>query len=356
MTVPRQITSTPRLIGCVLFALALTVCAFSPRFWLMRTYLKGTPQWDRAHTFLLQCEAPFRHDVEPAVLWRLLPPLVAYGVGLTGRTPLIIAPLGALALAIYAAVLLRRRQPDTEFVLGGTLLVTTSAAVLVPLHWLGLNDAWVWLGLLALAFGQSRWAIPVGCLLCPWVDERFIIGFPLAWTVRCLDRSEPLFNRQAWQALWLLPYVAIRVLVRRDPAIAEATSGFLALSLVMNFNLISLVPLGWWMGLRAGWVAVGAAGWLIPAERRWFAFAVTLGTLVVSWLLASDFSRSASIVLPVVLLGCFALLRRFPDHAPRIVLVLGIAALIIPAAHVSYKSIDPINPFPLEFVRLLRWI
>lgn len=43
--------SPARILFYALPCLALTLFAFSPRLWLMRTYLPGTFQWDRAHTF-----------------------------------------------------------------------------------------------------------------------------------------------------------------------------------------------------------------------------------------------------------------------------------------------------------------
>jgi hypothetical protein len=78
----------------------------------MRQYMPGSFQWDRAHAFLLQCEHPLRHDVEPAMLWRLLPPLAAHALHLPGNTPLIIPWLGLLAATGYVAVLLRLNCDD----------------------------------------------------------------------------------------------------------------------------------------------------------------------------------------------------------------------------------------------------
>lgn len=354
LNVFRPFHSPARLALCVFACLTLTLFAFAPRLWLMRTYLPGTFQWDRAHTYLLQCEDPFRRDIEPAMLWRVLPPLVCHYAGLKGKIPLALPFLGVVALTTYTAVLLRRREPAAHFVFGGTLLVTTTSAVLVPLHWFGMNDAWVWLGLLAVAFGRARWAVPLACLFCPWVDERFIIGFPLAWTVRTLDRDEPLFNASAVLALWLLPYAALRLWLSRNPAVDQATAGFLRTSLAGNFSIMPFVPLGWWMGLRAGWALVVSAIWFAPATRRLPVSVVLLATLVVSWLLAADISRSAAITLPLLLLGCFTLAKIFPLQTPRVLLLVGLASLVIPAAHLTYNKIDLISPLPLEVTRLLR--
>ena len=59
-------------------------------------------------------------------------------------------------------------------------------------------------------------------------------------------------------------------------------------------------------------------------------------------------------IIPVVLLGCFEFARRHPAVAPRTLLILGVGNLLIPAAHVTYTHIDPINPLPIEIIRFLR--
>jgi hypothetical protein len=341
--------------GLAVLALALSVLFFAPHLWLMREYLPGTTQWDRAHTFLLQCEHPLRRDIEPAMLWRLLPPLVAHTLHLPGRTPLLLSWVGLIVTTCYVAGLLRRRLDDSQYVFGGTLLYATTSAVLVPVSWLGMNDSWVWLGLLAVAFGRSARAAPVACLLCPWIDERFVIGFPLAWLVARLDRKENLFGREALLALWLLPYAAVRLtLSGHDATASAATDSFLRVQFGQSIRLLPLVPLAWWMGLRAAWAAVGYALWDQPRARGALAAGVLLGTLGISVMLASDLSRSVAISLPLVLAGCFAFARREPATAPRLLLALGVINLLIPAAHMTYVNIDPINPLPIELFRLFR--
>ncbi len=352
MTTPSQSNRWP-LAASVLGALVLSLLFFSPRLWLMQDVVPGSYQWSRALTFLRQCEAPLRTDVEPAMLWRLLPPLIAHGLHLPGKVPLLLPWLGVLAATGYAAVLLQRRCADHLFVFGGTLLFATTSAVLVPVGWLGLNDGWVWLGLLVVAFGRHPWTAALACLLCPWVDERFIIGFPLAWLVARMDRNEPILGRAMATALWLLPYGLIRLCWDRQGA-AEATGSFLRLQISESLPLFALAPLGWWMGLRAAWLAIGCALWDGPAGRRALLAITLLTTLAVSLLLASDLSRSAAIATPLVLAGCFAALRRYPVVAPRLVLACGVLNLLIPAAHIVHRNIDPINPLPIELFRLLR--
>lgn len=344
-----------RLALIVLASLGLSVVFFAPRLWLMRHYLPGTFQWERAHAFLLQCEDPFRRDIEPAMLWRLLPPLVCHTLRLPGLMPLALPWLGIVATTGYVAILCRRRFDDWRFVAGGTLLFATTSAVLVPVGWLGINDAWVWLGLLAVAFSRARWALPLACLLGPWVDERFIIGFPLAWLVRLIDRGEGWRWRALLDGLWLMPYAALRLwLSRADPAASQAADIFIGGAGTRLHVLLPIAPLGWWLGLRAAWVAIFCAG--LNASRRQNALVAVTAVLtaVVSVALASDLSRSIAVEMPLIFFGCFAFARDNPAQAPRALLLLAIANLLIPAAHMSYTKIDPINPLPIELFRLLR--
>lgn len=339
-----------RPLPCALACLVLTLVVFSPRLWLMRSEMPGTFQWDRARTYLRQSEAPFRRDIEPAMLWRVLPPLAAHTLGLRGKTPLVLPWLGIVAATAYVAALLRRRGDDPRFVFGGTLLFTASSAVLAPAHWLGLNDAWTWLALLAVAFGRTRWAIPLACLLGPWVDERFIIGLPLALLVRAAEREEPAGWRLLLTGAWLLPYAVLRLGVSLSaPAVAQPTREFLHAQLGTIAVLLPWAPLGWWMAWRAGWLALVYA----CRDRRLLAVAA-VATLAISLALASDLSRSAAILAPLALLGVFEYQRRSPATAPRVVLLAALANLLIPAAHVTLNKFDLVSPLPIEIVRLFR--
>lgn len=239
--------------GCVL----LSILFFAPRLWLMREHVPGSFQWDRGHTYLQQCEQPLRRDIETAMQWRLLPPLVAHYLGLQGLVPLVLPWLGVLALLGYVAVLHTRRLPNVQFVFGGTLLVATTSGVLVPLGWLGINDAWVWLGLLAVAFGQVRWAIPTACLLCPWVDERFLIGLPLAWVIRCLDKDAPFSLVGFFSPVGCCPTLRSGLHLA---AIPRPTAPQVSFSRNNGAPFCSSCP---WLRWDGGWDCVSAGwGWL----------------------------------------------------------------------------------------------
>ncbi len=331
--------------------LLLTVTAFAPRLWLMRGPVPGSYQWSRALSYLDQCAHPLRPDVELAMRWRLLPPAVAHGLMLPGCAPLVIPWIGVIALTAYVAVLFRRRVDDRDFVLGGTLLVATTSAVLVPVTWLGINDAWAWLALLAVAFGRGRWTVPLALLLGPWIDERFLIALPLAWLTRQADEGA---NGTRLRDLgWILPYLVIRGAITLATVHGgTAESAFVARQTAYLAHMAANLPFGWWMGLRAAWLPLAAVLVLAPAQLRprWF---VVLGlTLVAASVTATDVSRSIAMLLPVVLLGCFQFARQRPDLASRALLLAGLANLLIPAAHVVATEIDPIHPLPVELLRL----
>jgi hypothetical protein len=208
--------------------------------------------------------------------------------------------------------------------------------------------------LLAIAFGRTKWSFAVASLLCPWIDERFVLGLPLAWMVRCLDRDEPFFSRAAWQILWLLPYLLLRAALGGVPAGNDASAVFLRQTVNATAVLVPFAPLGWWMALRVGWLAVAYGVWSLSCRRRVLAVAVVAGTLAVMLCISSDMSRSAAIVTPAMLWGCFLYARRNPTHAPRGLLTLAVVNLLVPAAHVIHTKIDVINPLVIELLRLWR--
>lgn len=186
-------------------------------------------------------------------------------------------------------------------------------------------------------------------LLCPWVDERFLIALPLTLLVR----GHILDGKTIWKHYslmsWILPYVVIRS-IHLANGDASVVSAFLSGQLGVLAGLAPFAPLGWWMALRGGWVAVGYAvtlgGWRI-------ATATTL-TLLICFALASDISRSAAVLTPLLLAGCIEWNRRHPADSATHVWRLAWLNLLLPAAHVVHDKIDLISPLPVELLRLWR--
>jgi hypothetical protein len=281
--------------------------------------------------------------------WRLLPPLIAHLASLPGKTPLLIPWLGLIAATTYVARILQLHSDDWRFVLGGTLLFATTSAAIVPITWFGINDAWVTLGLLIITFERSPLALAGAALLCPWVDERFIIGLPLAWTAGCLYRGEPLVSRRfVLMGTALAPYVLLRLGLSSMYAVGVERAH---LSSQVNQLLVSFKYgyLGWWMGLRAAWAPIA---FFMLTVRRPFLFAtIFLITAAVMISLTEDQSKSAAIATPVAILGLLSIRRDYPIIAPKVVLALGIIGLLLPATHVGNRSIVPYDNLLVELVR-----
>lgn len=329
-------------------ALLLSLLFFAPKFQL----------WDlagdhyeaaRARSFLAQVEQPWRHDIEPAMHWRLLPPIVARSLGLHGRAALILPWLGIGVLLGTCTCLLRRSGLTRPAALYATALVATSSAVLVPTGWLGLNDAWVWAALAGVTLGRGLGSLALLTLLAPWVDERFVIGLPLALAVR-LDLAGARQGRGpalAAAGLALLPYCALRLFLGSRLG-WDAGDGFALGSLAASVAWLPFAPLGWWMAWRAGWITLGLGA------RGWRLGLLALGTLLVMAVLAVDLSRSAAILLPLALAGFLRLVTADPVRGePRLAGLLALN-LLLPAAHVVRVTTDLISPLPLEIFRLLR--
>jgi hypothetical protein len=136
-----------------------------------------------------QVEAPFteiRDPLHKIVRWRLLFPLVGHVLHLPPALVLVLSPAGCiLVLSLLIDSAHGRGIPWLECALLGVVVGATSW-FFVATGWLGYFDSWLVLGLFAVSFGP-RWTVLSACLLTPWVDERFVIGFPLAMLVRWLD-------------------------------------------------------------------------------------------------------------------------------------------------------------------------
>ncbi|MBB5751523.1 hypothetical protein [Prosthecomicrobium pneumaticum] len=333
-------------------AAALVLLLQAPRLWVMTDYRPGTFQWDRAQTFLLQVSEPFRSDIEAAMRWRLLPPLVGHYLQLPGYWPFVIPWIGLFCLLAYVGRLLWERHASAAYVFGGVLLVATTSAAIVPLHWYGINDAWVWLALLVVAFDRSRAAVLAAVLLAPWVDERFIIGLPLAWLVRGSRTENRLLGRDLWLLAPLLVYAAIRGGLTFFGAGTTVERAFMADSLRMAAGWVGLTPLGWWFGLRAAWFPLGAAVADQRPTSRVLFVCVMLATYGLTTITAADISRSSAIVLPVVVLGMLGFPARFGPKAGRVLLWTGIAGILLPMAHIVGRKIDPVENIAIEIMRL----
>lgn len=348
------------LAATVGVALLLSVFFFSPKFQLWDFAIEGSYETTRARAFLAQCADPFAPVEDRAMQWRLLPPLVCHALHLGPRAALTVPWIGVVFLLTSAAAILHRRGLSRLQAALATALLATTSAVIVPNMWLGVNDAWLWAALLWVAFGRTPLSLILACLLAPWVDERFIIGFPLAFSLRRLVPADgdavppllPLVRDLILAALWLLPYAVVRLWLSQR---GEDQSGaLLAFHLSGFFTWVPITPLAWWMAFRLGWVPLLFAAAMLRQPPFVAAPVLATMTLLVMMVLAADLSRSSAIILPLFVAGTILAVKKFPARATAGLALLLAANLALPALHVVYTKVDVISPLPLEVFRALR--
>ena len=366
---PSQSTlrSTLESLAAALGVIAVTVFLFAPHLWALTEPTPGSFEWDRALGFLRQCNNPWDPDVEAALRWRLLPPTVAHWFGLTGKSALVLAWLGIVTLLAQVDWTLRGLGVARRARIATMFLVAGSGGLLTSMHWLGINDGWYLVGLVAVTLGRGWRSLVVPCLLCVWVDERFVVALPLAVicrTIRTADDAPAesvagLLRRLAiviWPcALALLPYGIVRISLSVGDE--DLANGWFLRTIASEFvTWLSYAPLGWWMGLRAAWFPLFTGLRDVASARGMLSAALcavaVCGTLSASIVLAADISRTAILLLPGVLCGSISLART--ARGERALVVAAMAGLLLPAMHVSGTSAEPIHWLPREIWRLIH--
>ena len=363
---PVQDTTKPaalllQAVGLALVALLVSLFFHSPRLWAFAQPLPGSTYWDRGLQFIQQCDSPIATPLHDAgLVWRLAPALLAKALGLHGKAALIVPWLGLLVMLTQCAWLVRRRTGDQRLALLTTILIGTTSATLTVTGWLGLNDAWYASALIVIAFQPGLVALLLASCAGPWIDERYILALPLALFVRATA-----LGREWKPALSLTTAgsgLALYLLSRYFNLLHLPTAAFHDYLHYIFGNFQQWLPwtsLGWFMGLRAGWVlvAVAVGGECRKSDLRpalWPALLMAAPLFAITFL-AADSGRTPTMLLPLVLLGVERLLAlRGAETTRRILTLLLIANLLIPAMHVTYQSGDIINMLPVEIARWLK--
>jgi hypothetical protein len=347
-------------------ACVLSLAKFTPTVWLpdyahysLGRYSMARTETARVPLLLAQLRDPVHWDrftwadgvpVDPllangnALRWRLLLPTVGHALRLPPVPYLALAWVGLAALLAAVAYYGYRVTGEVRATVALMSLATTTSVFFIATGWLGQFDAFYVLGLVAFCFSPSTTVLVAACALAPWVDERFLLLVPACACARWA--LYPDRRRQLWSMTAILPYVAARV-----AAVALGDDSFctqVGLQTVSFSNevkyCVSYLPLGLIEGFRAGWIVVAAGAMLLwsrcggRAERAGLAVAALTG-LGATFFLAWDSSRSAAVLMPLLVLGT----RR--PWIRRALPWLALLNLVLPAAHVYGDAYLPLHCF-----------
>jgi hypothetical protein len=223
-----------------------------------------------------------------------------------------------------------------------TLALSLTSGVMVPLDWLGLNDAWAWLGITLVTVGRSRWTLVLPGLLTPWVDERYLIALPLAVLARTWLATDGMAPTWAMlrpplrtALLATLPYLLLRASL--SFFVSDGTGNLALWTWQEAGRWLPHVPRGWWVGARTVWLFPLA--WVFISLRAsrstisWLPFAAVLGTLGVTALIACDLSRSSAVAWPAFLAGAVVVQRTSPRLAAWLLPAVLVANTLLPGGH-----------------------
>jgi len=353
-----------------LLAAAIVGSVFSPRFYVWQDLhnpaVQFNPDINRAAVTLQQVEDPFLQDTELGLTnlglqWRLFFPLLAHYLSLPEWLFLALPHVGCLlVLGLITYIVLR----DTGSYWKASVAALLAGALpwfFVSTGWLSYFDSWWVLGLLAVSVIRSRIGLVSACLIVPWIDERFVIGLPLAVVVRAFylygtsSRDlKPWYRDILIVLALLLPYVMLRVVgvVGQDATAAHFSEEWKRIDQA-EFEQFKL---GLWSGFRAAWIFIFA--FIVLAWRRrprlliGLALPGILLTTAAAIGIAADMSRGLMMLMPVMLAGLLLVLRT--DHLYGSLLLCGAAAanLLLPAHHFMWYDQERIHSLAHELKQL----
>ena len=343
---------------CLAAAVAFLLVFYfqSPRFVLWQgleiAAARSNPEVNRAHDTLNLIASPFSpvpNSSNTIIQWRLLFPLLGHYLHFPRWLNLTVPFIGAFACAAAIAHFITRKTGDRLIGFGAAVAGSAASWFFVSTGWLCYYDAWYVAGLLSVAFSPSRRLLVLCGLLVPWIDERFVLGLPVAvlcrWALQAESPVRARWREVAALGCALLPWMLIRsgiVLagVDRSESMVHPGHPYDAPSVWAN------MPLGVWHGFRGLWFYALILPWALHRNsRRNLALvigAAVIATFAATTILAGDISRSVSMFLPLPIAGIAYLAatnRRLLLVSLPLVAAFNLAA---PASHVMTAFTIPI--------------
>ncbi len=345
-----------------ILATLLLLWFFFPRvaFWRGIGVEEGllNPDVNRGGATLLQLRDPWMTDYSESnrpLRWRLLFPLVGHYLSLPHALFFALPHVGCVLVLAYVAWWAHHRTADRWRTFLVAAITGAASWFHVSMGWLAYFDSWVILGMLAVALAPTRWPLVVAALLCPWVDERFILALPLTLCVRLAWQAHDT-GRIDWRAcgadvaialVLLLPYVGIR-------AAAFMQGDVDSQAYIQQYgSLRELAQTPWyrflegvWHTFRAGWFFVGVGIWLIwrqgSAAVKTLLLLTATATMLVAMAVAADLSRNVAMFTPLLVFGLLTWRLDDARRARATMAIVLAANLLLPAAHVVSRFCNPI--------------
>lgn len=301
-------------------------------------------------------------DVDHKIIrWRLLFPALGHFLHLPWWAVLGLSHLGAFFLTLYLAYLgwsvLDRDRRTLLAAFCFALIAGATAPLFTSLGLPGYYDSWLALGILTIAFARSRTLIVFACLATPWVDERLVLGLPLALGIRYVMRPDKKnLSPSHWcrtEALAPVGVVMLYAVFRLFLAGAggsQTTQEYFQKFIAGETLSLSDRLYGAWAGLSTGWLLILAAlagCWqMARMEKKWQPLglvALFVLTSILSLFTAVDLSRSMVLLTVLLPLGWAWIYPRASKWRSAAALILAAMALTIPAYHVVGKNANRVD-------------
>lgn len=360
-TVPRALLHAGKLLLASVVIFAIVLARFSPH-WVLWQGLWVPDVWqdptvNRAVDTLRQLDNPWTTIDNPSnkiIENRLLFPLLGHYLGMSLTMFLAIPFVGCVAVVLFCLDRIVALSKDWLLAILGTAALCTTSWFFTSTGWLAYFDSWFVLSLLAVTACPSLVVLVCVCLLAPWVDERFLLGLPLALAARMhlfgIDPRQFARRDLSWTIAGCLPYVLVRVVALLSGG-DRTTSSFLQQE-ILPFPALRYLE-GAWAGFRAVWLLIAIR--LVQEYRTGggkivvFAALLLLGTLLVNFQLAGDLGRGVSVLIPAAFLSVLPGPGTTLHRAKWLVGGVLLANLLLPASHVVTVFTAPIHSIAREY-------
>jgi tetratricopeptide (TPR) repeat protein len=340
------------LILVVSFVFLITLAFFSPRFVYWPTVFIDQfpfPETNRAYSILKQLENPLvaiSEYTNKIVERQILFPVIGYLLKLPPTVFLSIPFIGCFLALGCAARLFYEELDDKRLTPLLLMMFSSTSWFFVSTGWLAYFDSWYVLGLVLIAFQKSRLSICLCCLILPLGCSRFILGLPLALTVRALrlnylerENLHDFVKDIVLSFVCILPALSSHLLStfsNNASVSADGLRGFLTFQRFLEFRQECIE--GAWHGLKLSWIGVVYFVYCYWSRnqivKNAFVIFIMVLTLWIATSITGDPSRTMGLFSPALVAGLLCFAKNPHKHKKSLIIALVLLNFLLPAAHV----------------------